>query len=49
MMIKLNLSAPDKYLEAMLTRFDRNENGVCEFEEFLHYIVYDRYHKETLK
>ena len=49
MLIKLNLTAPDKYLEALLVKFDRNGNGIVEFEEFLHFIVNDRYHKETLK
>jgi Ca2+-binding EF-hand superfamily protein len=45
MLTKLNLAAPDKYLEALLLKFDRNGNGVVEFDEFLQYVVYDRYHK----
>lgn len=45
MLVKLNLSAPDKYLEALLVKFDRNGNGIVEFDELLQYVVYDRYHK----
>ena len=45
MLMKLNLTAPDKYLEALLLKFDRNQNGIVEFEEMLQYVVYDRYHK----
>ena len=45
MLAKLNLSAPDMYLEALMDKFDRNGNGIVEFEEVLQYVVYDRYHK----
>jgi len=45
MLAKLNLSAPDMYLEALMDKFDRNGNGIVEFEEVLQYVIYDRYHK----
>jgi len=34
MLAKLQLQADDAHLEALVRRFDRNNNGVIEFEEF---------------
>jgi len=45
MLTKLNINAGDKYLEALLCRFDSNNNGVIEFEEFVAFLVQARYTK----
>jgi len=44
-LLKINLNADDRYLKALLKKFDTNGNGVVEFEEFQKYIVGERYHK----
>jgi Ca2+-binding EF-hand superfamily protein len=33
------MNVPAPYLEALLKKFDRNGNGVVEFEEFLSYLT----------
>lgn len=43
MLFKLNLACDDRYLEALLRKFDSNNNGVVEFEEFQRFIVGDIY------
>ena len=42
---KINLSVDDKYLEALIKKLDTNGNGFVEFEEFVHFIVQDQYHR----
>ena len=45
MLVKLNLRAEDKYLVALMSRFDSNQTGVVDFEEFAKFVCEDRYHK----
>jgi|TARA_B110001450_G_scaffold189507_1_gene177666 Ca2+-binding EF-hand superfamily protein len=42
---KINLKVDDKYLEALIKKLDMNGNGSIEFEEFVHFIVQDQYHR----
>lgn len=44
MLVKLQISVENKYLSALLKKFDRNGNGVIEFEEFCEFIIKDPYH-----
>jgi hypothetical protein len=39
LLAKLQMKVPAPYLEALLQKFDRNGNGVVEFEEFLSYLT----------
>ena len=39
LLARLQLKVPAAYLEALLKKFDRNGNGVVEFEEFLAYLT----------
>jgi len=39
LLMKLQMKVPAAYLEALLKKFDRNGNGVVEFEEFLSYLT----------
>ena len=39
LLMKLQMKVPATYLEALLQKFDRNGNGVVEFEEFLSYLT----------
>ena len=43
MLVKLQLAVPKRHLEALLRKFDRNGNGVVEFEEFVAYLTCDPY------
>lgn len=45
MMVKLQISVERKYISAMLKKFDRNQNGVIEFEEFVAFLIKDPYTK----
>ena len=45
MLAKMSLQTDDANLEALIRKFDRNGNGVIEFEEFQTFLVQDRYHK----
>ena len=45
MLGKLNINAGEKYLDALVSRMDSNNNGVIEFEEFLTFLVHSRYTK----
>ena len=45
MLIKINLAADDRYMEALLNKFDQREPGLVEFDEFQRFIVGERYHK----
>ena len=44
-MNKLNLNVDEKFLEALIKKLDTNQNGAVEFEEFVTFIVEERYHK----
>lgn len=37
------MSVERKYLTALLNKFDRNGNGVIEFDEFVNFIINDPY------
>ena len=37
------MSVERRYLSALLKKFDRNGNGVIEFEEFVNFIINDPY------
>lgn len=43
LLVRLQMSVERKYLSALLKKFDRNGNGVIEFEEFVNFIVNDPY------
>lgn len=43
MLIKLQVVVDQRYLDALLKRFDRNNNGVIEFEEFIGYVIENPY------
>jgi len=43
MLIKLQVVVDQRYLDALLKRFDRNGNGVIEFEEFIGYVMENPY------
>lgn len=43
MMEKLGISCERKYCTALLKKFDKNGNGVIEFEEFCDYIIHNPY------
>ena len=45
LLMRINLRTEEKYLKALLDKFDTNQNGKVEFEEFQRYVVADRYHK----
>ena len=44
-MNKINLNVDDKFLDALIKKLDTNNNGALEFEEFVSFIVQERYHK----
>ena len=46
MLQKVDITAGDQYLEALLKACDVNGTGVIEFEEFVHFVIQDRYHKK---
>ena len=37
------MSVDRKYIQALLAKFDRNKNGVIEFDEFVNFIINDPY------
>ena len=39
MFARLQIAVERKYLQALLARFDRNKNGVIEFEEFCEFVI----------
>jgi Ca2+-binding EF-hand superfamily protein len=39
MLIKLQIVVDQRYLDALLKRFDRHHNGNIEFEEFVSYLI----------
>ena len=41
----INISVADPYLEAVIKQLDKNGNGGVEFEEFVTFMVADRYTK----
>lgn len=41
----INISAADPFLEAVVKKLDKNGNGTLEFEEFVAFVVQDRYTK----
>lgn len=45
MLIKLEIAVHRKYLSAIFRRFDQNNNGYIEFEEFVNYLINDPYYK----
>lgn len=45
MLEKLDITTSDPYLEALMKCIDLNGSGTIEFEEFIHFVVQDRYHK----
>ena len=49
MLNKINITAQDQYLEALVKHIDVNGTGVIEFEEFVAFLVQDRYTKQSLK
>jgi Ca2+-binding EF-hand superfamily protein len=48
MLEKVDLTAPDEHIEALLIQADLsgNANGVVEFEEFVHFVILSRYTKK---
>ena len=49
MLNKINITAQDQYLEALVNHIDVNGTGVIEFEELVAFLVQDRYTKQSLK
>ncbi len=45
MLAKLDISASDKYLRALMEKVCIKGKDTIEFEEFVEFIVHDRYHK----
>ena len=43
LLVRLQMSVDRKYLTALLNKFDRNGNGVIEFEEFVNFLINDPY------
>lgn len=43
MTIKLEIPIHKKYLHPLLKKFDRNNSGYVEFDEFSYFITYDPY------
>ena len=43
LLVRLQISVERKFLMALLNKFDRNGNGVIEFEEFVNFIIHDPY------
>lgn len=43
MTIKLEVPIHKKYLSALFKKFDRNDSGFIEFDEFLYFLTYDPY------
>jgi Ca2+-binding EF-hand superfamily protein len=43
MLIKLQVVVDQRYLDALLRRFDRRGDGVIEFEEFVGYLMESPY------
>ena len=43
MMIKMEIPVHEKYLAALFGMFDKSGDGQIEFEEFVHYILYNPY------
>lgn len=43
MTIKLEVPIAKKYLSALHRKFDKNGNGLIEFDEFLNFIIYEPY------
>jgi len=44
-LLKINLKAEEKYLEALMKKFKVDESGCIDFEEFARFVVQERYHK----
>ena len=49
MLNKINITAQDKYLEALVNHIDVNGAGVIEFEELVAFLVQDRYTRQSTK
>ena len=49
MLNKINITAQDHYLEALVNHIDVAGTGVIEFEELVAFLVQDRYTKQSLK
>ena len=43
MLAKLGISCERKYITALFKRFDANDNGLIEFEEFCNYVIHNPY------
>ncbi len=43
MLAKLGISCDRKYVTAIFKKFDKNQNGVIEFEEFQDYLIHNPY------
>ena len=47
MLEKVDITTSDEYLEALLKQVEINPaSGKVEFEEFIHFVIQDRYHKK---
>lgn len=50
MLEKVDITTSDEYLEALLKQVQINSAPDCagkvEFEEFVHFVIQDRYHKK---
>jgi len=42
-LVRLQMSVDRRFLTALLKKFDRNGNGVIEFEEFSNFLINDPY------
>lgn len=45
MLTKINIKTEDRFLQVLFNKFDANDNGQIEFEEFVSYVIHERYHK----
>lgn len=42
---KINLKTSEKYVNALFNKLETHSNGTIEFEEFVSYLLVERYHK----
>jgi len=47
MLDKLQIPGDNKSIDLLFDKFDRNKNGVLDFEEFLTALLHERYNSTT--